>query len=156
MRTILACTAAASLLVIVASCKKQDDASQSPAANPTATAAYPGYPPPGQYAAGQPGQPAPTYNQGPPPPVPPGAPMGAPGPMAPMPPPGGAASGQMAVPGPLAFQCQNDVPCGMHHCNLQYGKCAFPCQTNADCLAPNSCMTGLCVPPIVTKPPGSP
>ena len=55
-------------------------------------------------------------------------------------------SGQMAVPGPVAFQCTNDVPCGTHHCNVQYGKCAFPCQTAADCISPNSCMMGLCVP----------
>jgi hypothetical protein len=151
MRTILACTAAASLVLIVASCKKQDDASPSPTANPTATAAYPGYPP-GPLPPGQPGQPAPTYNQNVPP-QPPPAPPGAPGPV---PPPVGASSGPMAVPGPLAFQCQNDVPCGMHHCNMQYGKCAFPCQTNSDCLSPNSCMTGLCVPPYITKPPGSP
>jgi hypothetical protein len=150
MRTILACMAAASLVAVVSGCKKQDDASQQPTANPTATAAYPGYPgapppQPGQYPPGQP-QPAPTYGQPPPPPMPPG-----PGPA-----PVAAPSGQMSVPGPLAFQCQNDVPCGMHHCNLQYGKCAFPCQTNADCLSPNTCMTGLCVPPFVTKPPGSP
>ena len=52
----------------------------------------------------------------------------------------------MAVPGPVAFQCQNDVPCGTHHCNVQYGKCAFPCQTNVDCITPNSCIMGLCVP----------
>ena len=40
-------------------------------------------------------------------------------------------------PGPLAFSCQNDVPCGTHHCNMQYGKCAFPCQTADDCISPN-------------------
>ena len=57
-----------------------------------------------------------------------------------------AAPGQMAVPGPVAFQCTNDVPCGTHHCNTQYGKCAFPCQTNTDCITPNSCVMGLCVP----------
>jgi hypothetical protein len=38
------------------------------------------------------------------------------------------------------------VPCGTHHCNLQYGKCAFPCQSAVDCLSPNSCVAGLCVP----------
>jgi len=146
MRTILACTAMASLVATASSCKKQDDASQPPTANPTATAAYPGYPgapppQPGQYAPGQP-QPAPAPQQ--PSPSPGAAPPGAP-----------SASAQMAVPGPLAFQCQNDVPCGMHHCNVQYGKCAFPCQSNADCLAPNTCMTGLCVPPFL-KPPVSP
>jgi hypothetical protein len=44
----------------------------------------------------------------------------------------------------------------MHRCNLQYGKCAFPCQTNVDCLSPNTCMTGLCVPAGLLKAPGSP
>jgi hypothetical protein len=63
-----------------------------------------------------------------------------------------AGSGQMAVPGPIAFQCKDDVPCGTHHCNLQYGKCAFPCQSIADCLQPNSCMAGFCVP----MPPAAP
>jgi len=146
MRTIIACAAAASLVALVLSCKKQDDASQQPTLSATASAAYPGYPPPGQPP---PGQPAPTYNQSPSPPAQPFPPPGA---------PTAAASGQMAVPGPLAFQCQNDVPCGTHHCNVQYGKCAFPCQTNVDCLAPNTCMAGLCVPPFVNvnKAPGSP
>jgi hypothetical protein len=57
-----------------------------------------------------------------------------------------AGSMQMAVPGPIAFQCQNDVPCGTHHCNMQYGKCAFPCQSAADCISPNQCLAGLCIP----------
>jgi hypothetical protein len=52
----------------------------------------------------------------------------------------------MATPGPLAFSCQNDVPCGTHHCNMQYGKCAFPCQSANDCIPPNTCMAGLCIP----------
>jgi hypothetical protein len=57
----------------------------------------------------------------------------------------------MATPGPLALPCQNDMVCGLHHCNTQYGKCAFPCQTAADCVAPNSCTMGVCLP----APPGS-
>jgi hypothetical protein len=52
----------------------------------------------------------------------------------------------MATPGPLAFTCQNDVPCGTHHCNMQFGKCAFPCQSANDCITPNQCLAGLCVP----------
>jgi hypothetical protein len=92
---------------------------QQPGAYPQPTATYPA--PPGT---------PPAYTP------PPTAPTGAPP----------AAGGQMAVPGPVAFQCTNDVPCGTHHCNVQYGKCAFPCQTAADCISPNSCMMGLCVP----------
>jgi hypothetical protein len=60
---------------------------------------------------------------------------------------GYADSPQLAVPGPVAFSCENDVPCGTHHCNVVYRKCAFPCQSNADCIEPNQCTMGLCVPP---------
>jgi hypothetical protein len=52
----------------------------------------------------------------------------------------------MAVPGLLALPCQSDVTCGFHHCNTQYGKCAFPCQTAVDCIAPNACNMGVCLP----------
>jgi hypothetical protein len=143
-------------------CKKQDDSSQAA----TAPSAYPqGQYPPGAYPQGQ----YPSGAQGQYPqqqPYPPGAypqqqpyppqqqPAGQypqqPGAPAPGAPPA-AASGQMAVPGPVAFQCQNDVPCGTHHCNTQYGKCAFPCQSAVDCISPNTCMMGLCVP----APPGA-
>jgi hypothetical protein len=137
------------------SCKKQDDTSQTAAASPS------GYPqgqyPQGQYPQGQypqqqgypqgqpqgyPQQPPQGYAQ----PYPQQQPMqgAAPAPAA------SPAGGQMAVPGAVAFSCQNDVPCGTHHCNTQYGKCAFPCQSANDCIAPNTCMMGLCVP----APPG--
>ncbi len=132
----------ASLFVVFAACGPKQDASQQPAAAPSGMAPM-GYPPqPGAYPQ-QPGAyPQPTATYGAPPGTPPAytppptAPTGAPP----------AAGGQMAVPGPVAFQCTNDVPCGTHHCNVQYGKCAFPCQTAADCISPNSCMMGLCVP----------
>lgn len=154
MRVLLTCTALAALFAAMGGCKKQDD-TQQPAAAPTATAPYgyqQGYPPPQgtypqqqypqqQYPQQQYPQPAPTATYGSPyQPAPAPAPAPAPVPVAP------AGSGQMAVPGPVAFQCQNDVPCGTHHCNLQYGKCAFPCQSNVDCISPNTCIVGLCVP----------
>lgn len=147
MRTISTCAAVASLSVVLAGLAacgpKQDASQQQPAMAPTGTAAPYGYPPqPGAYPQ-QPGaypQPTATYQQPPgtPPPYapPPAAPTAAPP----------ATGGQMAVPGPVAFQCTNDVPCGTHHCNVQYGKCAFPCQTNSDCITPNACVMGLCVP----------
>jgi hypothetical protein len=137
------------------SCKKQDDSTQAA----TAPSAYPpgqapsGQYPPGAYPQQQYPQPQGAYpqqqpyaqqpGQYPQQPMPgaPGAPMGAPT----------ATTAPMAVPGPVAFSCQNDVPCGTHHCNVQYGKCAFPCQTAADCITPNTCMMGLCVP----APPGA-
>jgi hypothetical protein len=143
MRTISSCAAVASLFVVFAACgPKQPDASQQPAMAPTGTAPY-GYPQqPGAYPQ-QPGaypQPTATYAQ------PPGAPAGyppAPAPTAAPP----AAGGQMATPGPLAFQCSNDVPCGLNHCNMQFSKCAFPCQSVADCITPNVCgPVGFCVP----------
>jgi hypothetical protein len=54
----------------------------------------------------------------------------------------------MATPGPLALPCQNDQACGLAHCNTQYGKCAFPCQSASDCIQGASCntMTGFCLP----------
>jgi hypothetical protein len=54
----------------------------------------------------------------------------------------------MATPGPFALPCQNDGACGLARCNTQFQKCAFPCQSAADCNATASCnpMTGLCLP----------
>jgi hypothetical protein len=134
-----------------ASCKKQDDSSQTaaaPSAYPPGQYPQGPYPqgpysqqqayPPGQYPQQQAypqQQPGAPYPQQQPMPGAPAAPMAAP-----------TAATQMAVPGPVAFSCTNDVPCGTHHCNTQYGKCAFPCQTAADCITPNTCMLGLCVP----------
>lgn len=59
-----------------------------------------------------------------------------------------AAGGQMATPGPLALPCTNDSGCGLAHCNIPAGKCAFPCVTSAiDCLQGSSCgLGGFCVP----------
>jgi hypothetical protein len=139
MRTLSICVVAASAILLVTACGPKTPPAGTA---PTATA-YPGYPPPaGQYppqGAGYPAAPgaAPTYAApGQMPPGQPGAPVG----------PAPTGTAPMATPGPLAFSCQNDVPCGTHHCNMQYGKCAFPCQTAADCINPNQCMAGLCVP----------
>jgi hypothetical protein len=66
--------------------------------------------------------------------------------------PGPASPGQMGVPGPLALPCQDDTSCGTHRCNVQYGKCAFPCQSAADCLTPAACVAGLCLPPPTASP----
>jgi len=153
----------AMLLALFGACAKKQDDTQPPA---TAATGYPqqGYPqgyPPGYPA------PQPTYGQQPYPQQYPAAtaPYGQPAPAAtspygqpPMagptqPAPAPTGTGTMAVPGPIAFQCQNDVPCGSHHCNLQYGKCAFPCQSAADCINPNQCMAGFCVLPFPTQQP---
>lgn len=138
MRTLSMCVVAASALMLVVACGSKNQ--QQPGTTPSATA-YPGYPPPGQYPQpqagyGQPGAPPGYAAPGTMPPGQPGAPVG----------PAPTGTQPMATPGPLAFACQNDVPCGTHHCNTQYGKCAFPCQSAVDCIAPNQCMAGLCVP----------
>jgi hypothetical protein len=150
------CTVLATLFPILGGCGKKQDDAQPPG---TAATAYPpqGYPPQAYPPQAYP-PPQATYGQQPyPAPAPaapygtyPAAPQGMPAPApAPVPaaPAAPVASGQMAVPGPIAFVCQNDVPCGTHHCNVQYGKCAFPCQSAADCISPNQCNLGLCVVP---------
>jgi hypothetical protein len=150
MRTPLTFAALSPFLVLFAACVKKQDDTQPPAvaAAPSAYQSYPpqSYPPP-QPAYAQP-SPQPYPNQYPPPApayAQPAPPMTGPAPV-PTYPAAPATSTQMAVPGPIAFLCQNDVPCGTHHCNMQYGKCAFPCQSAADCISPNQCMAGLCVP----------
>jgi hypothetical protein len=137
------CAGAAALSMVVAACqpKNQDPGMTPNGMPPTGYPAYPpgqappaGYPPAG-YPPGQTAQPG--YPGA-------GAPTAAPPGATPMP----AGSGQMAVPGPLALQCKDDVPCLTHRCNVQYGKCAMPCQSAVDCISPNTCMAGLCLPPM--------
>jgi len=151
--------------IVVLACGP-NDSTTPPAAAPTATyAAYPpGYPPPGTpgyptayppgYATAAPQYapapaPAPAY------PTPYPAPAPAPAPVytaqpaptyAPAPAPAPATTGTMATPGLLALPCSSDTACGLHHCNTQYSKCAFPCQTAADCVGSNQCVMGVCVP----------
>jgi hypothetical protein len=99
----------------------------------------------------------------PPPPAAPAAsaqPMyGQPPPQQTAPPPGqptAPVAGQMATPGPTALACQNDSQCMTHRCNTQYGKCAFPCQSDTDCIQGATCFVAggpaaACLP----KPPGA-
>jgi hypothetical protein len=145
MRTLLTCAVLATPFVVFVACAKKQDDTQPP---PAAATSYPpqGYPPPQPNYGQQPypnQYPAPTTTYAQPMPQQPAAPGPAPAPVAPGAP---GATGTMAVPGPIAFQCQNDVPCGTHHCNLQYSKCAFPCQSAVDCISPNQCIAGFCVP----------
>jgi hypothetical protein len=143
-----------------------NDSTTPPAAAPTATyAAYPpGYPPPGTpgyptayppgYATAAPQYapapaPAPAYPTPYPAPAPAPVYTAQPAPTyapAPAPAPAPATTGTMATPGLLALPCSSDTACGLHHCNTQYSKCAFPCQTAADCVGSNQCVMGVCVP----------
>jgi hypothetical protein len=120
----------ASVVALVAACKKDEPPPAAPIAQPQ---------PYGQPQPGQPGYPQQGYPQ-------PGASAQ----------PGAPAPGQMATPGPTAFSCQNDSQCMTHRCNLQYGKCAFPCVSDADCIQGTTCFTAggpaaACLP----KPPGA-
>jgi hypothetical protein len=157
----LTAVAAATLCgLIIVACQKSD-----PDPNTAANAAgqYPpgyqpgaaGYPPNGQPQAG--GYPAATGYppNGAPSAYPTGAPTayptGAPTAYPTAPPPAGqpGAGGQMATPNQFALACQNDQACGLAHCNVPAGKCAFPCQNSAvDCIQGASCntMTGFCLP----------
>ncbi|HYQ16450.1 MAG TPA: hypothetical protein VEQ58_11855 [Polyangiaceae bacterium] len=57
-----------------------------------------------------------------------------------------AAPAALSPPGPLALPCTTDAQCATAHCNTQFGKCVFPCQNDNDCIAPNRCMAGACLP----------
>jgi hypothetical protein len=57
-----------------------------------------------------------------------------------------AAGTQMSQPSPMAFACQSDAQCLTHRCNTQFGKCAWPCTTDVDCVTGNRCQAGACIP----------
>jgi hypothetical protein len=103
-----------------------------------------GYPPAQPAAVGQPPQ-QPGYGQQPVATTP--APAAAPAPAAPAA-PAPAAAAPLSTPGPLALPCSSDAQCATAKCNTQFGKCVFPCQTANDCIAPNQCMAGACLPPV--------
>jgi hypothetical protein len=139
MRPILtgSVTAAAVCLLAFAGCKKEDPPPQNPQGWQQGQPGYGQQPPPGY---GQ--QPAPGYGQPQPQPTaypPPQA-------TAPAPAPTPAAGTAGMNPSPQGFPCQADVACGTHKCNVQAGKCSFPCQTAADCLPGMQCVAPICVP----------
>ncbi len=97
-----------------------------PAQQPGYPAQQPGYPP--QQPAAQPGYP----------PAPAAAPAAAP------------ATGQN--PQPMGFACQADIQCLTHRCNLQVGKCSWPCQSAQDCQPGFQCVAPACVPTLPQAP----
>ena len=87
-----------------------------------------------------------------PPPAPPSAgqpPTQAPGGTAPTPvlaASPAAAGAPLSTPNSFALPCTVDANCLTHHCNVPAGKCAWPCQTDNDCLPGNACITPTCLP----------
>jgi hypothetical protein len=45
----------------------------------------------------------------------------------------------LAAPGPTALACSTDDDCITHRCNGAYGRCAFPCVSDTDCIAGTYC-----------------
>lgn len=116
------------LLALPLSCKK--DEQPPPQAPPPAYQPYPAQPAPTAAPAAQPtaAQPAPAQ-------------PAQPAPAAPA-----APAGAMSQPSPMALACSNDAACLTHRCNTQFGKCAWPCTSDNDCVTGNHCMAGACVP----------
>ncbi len=159
---------------IVAACGGKDATPQpaTPAGSASLQAGQPGYgqqPQPGQPGYGQqpqPGygqQPQPGYGQQPQPgygqqPQPGYGQQPQPGyGQQPQPGYGQQPAAQLAVPGPMALPCTSDAQCVTHKCNVQYSKCAFPCETDNDCNTGSYCFKGVptgatCLP----KAPGQP
>jgi hypothetical protein len=53
------------------------------------------------------------------------------------------AQAPLATPGPMALPCQSDAQCMTHKCNMQFQKCAFPCETDNDCVQGSYCFKGV-------------
>jgi len=138
MRT-LATFGVVTVCIVALACGKKDDTPQAVQPQGQYGTAPQGYPAQGQFPQQQL---PPQQQQFPQQTTPPqGVPPTGATPPAP-------ASGQMATPGPLALPCTNDQGCGLAHCNTQFQKCAFPCQSAVDCIQGASCntVTGLCLP----------
>lgn len=122
--------------VFALACKSEEPAQQG--GYPQQTQPAGAYQPPTQPGYAQP-TPAPAATAGPVVTTPTPAPAPAPAP---------AAGAPLSAPGPLALPCTSDAQCATARCNTQFGKCVFPCQTDNDCIAPNRCMAGACLPAI--------
>jgi hypothetical protein len=135
-----AATAGVATLCFIGACSKNEE--QPPPAQPGQYPAYqqqPGYPASGQpqqYPQQQyPQQQYPQQQQ-------PYPAQQQPYPATPAP----GAPGATSQPSAVAFPCQTDVQCLSHRCNVQVGKCSWPCQTNDDCQPGFQCVTPACVP----------
>ncbi|HYQ30576.1 MAG TPA: hypothetical protein VER04_25270 [Polyangiaceae bacterium] len=52
----------------------------------------------------------------------------------------------LSTPNPLALPCTADAHCLTHRCNVAAQKCAWPCQTDNDCMPGNACIAPTCLP----------
>lgn len=133
-----AATVGVATLGFIGACSKNEE--QPPPAQPGQYPAYqqqPGqYPAQGQQPYPQQQQPYPQQQQ----------PYPQQQPQQPYPATPGAAPGATSQPSSVAFPCQTDVQCLSHRCNVQVGKCSWPCQTNDDCQPGFQCVTPACVP----------
>jgi hypothetical protein len=125
--------------LVIGACKKKDD-EQPPVQYGQPGYGQPGYGQPGYGQtgyAGQPGYGQPGYQQQQPYPQP--TTTAAP-----------TATGTMSQPAAFALPCTTDANCvtplGSPKCNTAAGKCAWPCQSDADCQPGNRCMAPQCVP----------
>jgi len=57
-----------------------------------------------------------------------------------------APSAPLSTPNPLALPCTVDANCVTHRCNVPAQKCAWPCQTDNDCMPGNACIAPTCLP----------
>jgi hypothetical protein len=143
MKKLVPLIAVSAIVVVVAACRKDD---QAP--TPTTPTASAGYPPQGYPQQGYPQQ---GYPQGQPTGYPQGQPTAYPQPT------GQPTMQPTATATPMGsagvLPCQSDAQCGLARCNVQIQKCVFPCQNAAvDCIQGAQCVMGACVP----KLPGSP
>ena len=62
------------------------------------------------------------------------------------PPAPGAVASKTMNPDPEGFLCKADVDCVLHRCNTKRGRCAYPCESDADCAAGTRCGAPACIP----------
>lgn len=62
------------------------------------------------------------------------------------PPAPGAPASKTMNPDPEGFLCKTDAECILHRCNTKKGRCAYPCESDADCGAGTRCGAPACIP----------
>jgi CyaY protein len=131
MRTAIALSiafSAFSALSLAAGCQKAEQ--------PAAQATYPTQAPGAVNT-----QPAPASADGDSPPTP----AFAPSPVVAVAPLSNTAA-PLSQPNALALPCTTDAQCLTHRCNVAAGKCAWPCQSDNDCVPGNACVAPTCLP----------